>query len=50
MKPSPKMLKGVPSSGEHVGWWEPLTVQPSEAEHSNLLGDVVPGSRGLQSF
>lgn len=31
-------------------WWESLTVQPSEAEHSNLLSDVVPGSRGLEGF
>lgn len=28
----------------------PLTVQPSEAEHSDLLSDVVPGSRGLEGF
>lgn len=28
----------------------PLTVQPGETKHSNLLRDMVPGSRGLEGF
>lgn len=28
--------------------FSPLTVQASEAEHADLLGNVVPGSRGAQ--
>lgn len=31
-------------------WWGPLTVQPSEAEHANLISDVVPGPRGFEGF
>lgn len=27
----------------------PLTVQAGEAEHADLLGDVVPGPRGAQT-
>ena len=27
-----------------------LTIKPGEAEHANLLGDVVPGSGGPQSL
>lgn len=32
------------------GGWGTLTVQAGEAEHSNLLSDVVPGSRSLEGF
>lgn len=28
----------------------PLTVEAGEAEHADLLGDVVPGPRGAQSL
>lgn len=28
----------------------PLTVQAGEAEHADLLGDVVPGPRGAQTL
>lgn len=28
----------------------PLTVQAGEAEHADLLGDVVPGARGAQTL
>lgn len=50
MEPSPRTLteRSAGSNSEH--WVGALTVQPCEAEHSNLLSDVVPGSRGLEGL
>lgn len=44
----PKGLAVNAGVGER--WPSLLTVEASEAEHADLLGDVVPGPRGAQSL
>lgn len=38
------------NAGVGERWLSLLTVEAGEAEHADLLGDVVPGPRGAQSL